>query len=115
MGGTATFMSPPSSGPPAEKAFAGYRPTSGVSPWMNIFRRDSLGTVDNYTTLVRPELEQRYLNQRFGNDIGGLERNTRLQGMSLQQINQQNRTLEGVGTPQFYMNYGNYYPSAYGQ
>lgn len=114
MGGTASFMAPPASMP--DKAFSGYRPTSGVSPWLNMFRRDSLGTVDNYTTLVRPQLDQRYLNQQFGQDIGGLERNARMQGYNLMQQNQQQRSLQGVGTPQFYMNYGNYYQyQGYGQ
>jgi len=97
--------------PTGDKAYSTYRPGSGVSPWMNLFRRDSLGTVDNYTSLVRPELDQRKTNQQVRGDISGLQRNTRMQGMSLQQINQQNRTLQGVGTPQFYMNYGNYYPN----
>jgi hypothetical protein len=120
--GTAAFMTPPGTTPGAtpgaapgtEKAFSGYRTPSGVSPYMNLFRRDSMGTVDNYTTLVRPELEQRYLNQQFKSDIGGLERSTRMQGMNLQQMNQEARTLQGVGTPQYYMNYGNYY-QGYGQ
>ncbi len=96
-----------------EKAFAGYRAPSGVSPYMNLFRREGDG-VNNYQSLVRPEVEQRYLNQQFGHEIRGLERDTRMQGTNLQQINRQNRTLQGVGTPQFYMNYGNYY-QGYGQ
>jgi len=111
--GTASFMTPPSAMP--DKAFSGYRPPSGVSPYMNLFRRgDDLGTIDNYTSLVRPELEQRYMNQRLGNDIRGLQNSTRMQGMNLQHLNRETRTLQGVGTPQFYMNYGNYY-SGYGQ
>jgi hypothetical protein len=115
--GTASFMTPPATAVPQatatqEKAFSGYRASSGISPYMNLFRRDNGGTVDNYTTLVRPESEQRFLNQRFGNDIRGLQNSTRTQGINLQNLNQQNRTLQGVGTPQYYMNYGNYYPSS---
>ncbi|MEN6557819.1 MAG: hypothetical protein ABFC54_06535 [Thermoguttaceae bacterium] len=117
--GTAAYMVPPSAAvsqatTSQEKAFAGYRAPSGVSPYMNLFRRDSGGTVDNYSTLVRPESDQRFLNQRFGSDIRGLQNSTRTQGINLQNLNQQNRTLQGVGTPQYYMNYGNYYPG-YGQ
>lgn len=97
----------------SEKAFSGYKATSGVSPYMNLFRRDSLGTIDNYTSLVRPELEQRNVNQQYGRDIRGLERDTRRQGSSLQQLNKDTRTLQGVSTPQF-QNYGNYY-QGYGQ
>jgi hypothetical protein len=96
-----------------DKAFSGYQMnTSGVSPYMNLFRRDTAGgTVDNYTTLVRPALEQQMANQRFNMDIYGLERNARIQQHSLQQIERQNyRMPQSIGTPQFYMNYGNYYP-----
>jgi hypothetical protein len=101
---------------PVDKAFGGYRTPSGVSPYMNLFRRDNGGTVDNYTSLVRPDLEQRSLNQTFTRDIRGLQSNTMQQGSALQQLN--NRTLQGVSTPQFYMNMGNYYPGqgqGYGQ
>ncbi len=90
------------------KAFANFQPQSGVSPYMNLYRRDSLGTVDNYTTLVRPQLEQRYLNTQFNQDINNLQRTTQMQVMNAQQP--QRQQLQGVSTPQFYMNYGKYYP-----
>jgi hypothetical protein len=94
-----------------EKLFANFRAQSGISPYMNLFRTGTaLGTIDNYTSLVRPELEQRYLNQQVNKDIVGLERNSRLQQMRLQMLNQeQGRSLQGVGTPQYYMNYGSFY------
>lgn len=83
---------------------------------MNLFRNDTdAGTIDNYTSLVRPALEQRAANQRFNMDIYGLERRARIQQHSLQQMHQTERTLQGVGTPQYYMNYGGYYNSPYGQ
>lgn len=92
-----------------EKAFAGYRSPSGVSPYMNLFR--SGGEIaDNYTSLVRPQIEQRFLNQQFGNEIRGLEGSSRTQRVDLQQLYRANQTLQGVGTPQYYMNYGTYYP-----
>jgi hypothetical protein len=91
-----------------QKAFAGYQPPpSGASPYMNLFRTDtSGGTIDNYTTLVRPALQQQAANQQFGNDIYGLDRNARLQSAAIQQFNQTNRSLQGIGTPQYYMNTG---------
>ena len=95
-------------GPTAEKAFSSYRPTSGVSPYMLLFQRNGQG-LDNYSSFVRPQLDQRYMNQQFNRDIYGLERNTRVQQSALQQLNQQNRSLQGVATPQFYMNYQNFY------
>lgn len=96
---------------PPEKAFSGYRPSSsGVSPYMNLFRNDTAGgTIDNYTTFVRPALDQRSMNQQFNMDLYGLERNSRLQQSAMRSMYQNsNRTLQSVGTPQ-YMNYGNYY------
>jgi hypothetical protein len=66
--------------------------------------------VDNYNTLVQPELDQRYLNRQVGQDIRGLQRDTRLQNSNLQELNRDTRALQGQGTPQFYMNHGNYYP-----
>jgi len=100
---------------PIEKPFGAYRPTSGVSPYMNLFRHDtSGGTIDNYNTFVRPEIEQRRLNQQVGRDLRGLERNTRVQSTALQQMERESRNLQGVTTPQF-MNYGNFFPSGSGE
>jgi hypothetical protein len=96
-----------------QKAFAGYQSaSSGVSPYMNLFRTDtSNGTIDNYTTLVRPALQQQNANQQFGNDIFGLQRNARIQNATLQRGDRYGRTLQGVGTPQFYQtNGGGYNP-----
>jgi len=98
-----------------EKPFGAYRPTSGVSPYMNLFRRDtSQGTIDNYSTFVRPQLEQRNVNQQVGRDLRGLERNNRVQSTALQQMERESRNLQGVTTPQF-MNYGNFFPSGSGE
>lgn len=100
----------PSAASSGEKAFSGYRAPSGISPYMNLFRRSGEG-VDNYSTLVRPELDQRFLNRQLGGEIRGLQRDTRMQRSNLQQLNRDNRTLQGVGTPQFYQNTGSYYPA----
>ena len=103
--------------PPAPKAFAEARPySSGVSPYMNLFRNDTNGgTIDNYSTYVRPALDQRSTNQQFNVDVYGLQRNQRIQNAVLQQMGRNySRAPQSVGTPQFYMNYGNYYPGSYG-
>jgi hypothetical protein len=102
----------PQAAPPA-KAFATARPfSSGVSPYMNLFRNDtSGGTIDNYSTYVRPALDQRSLNQQFNMDVYGLQRNAQIQSAALQQLGRNNsRAPQTIGTPQFYQNYGNYYP-----
>ena len=61
--------------------------SSGVSPYMQLFRNDTAGgTIDNYTTLVRPQLQQQRMNQQFGTDIWGLQRDARIQQSSLQRM-----------------------------
>jgi hypothetical protein len=96
-----------------EKPFYQARPfSSGVSPYMGLFRNDTAGgTIDNYSTMVRPQLDQRAMNQQFNLDVYGLERNARLQQAAMRQMDRNNsRAPESVGTPQFYQNFGNYYP-----
>jgi hypothetical protein len=44
-------------------------------------------------------------------DLYGLERNQKIQNAALQQMSRGNsRAPQSIGTPQFYMNYGNFYP-----
>jgi hypothetical protein len=110
--GAASFGNVAQAGSPAgSKAFAGYQPTSGVSPYMNLFRIGG-ETIDNYTSLVRPQIEQRFLNQQFNRDIRGLDNSTRTQRVDMQQLLRTNQQLQGVATPQYYMNYSNYYPGS---
>jgi hypothetical protein len=96
------------------KAFSGVTPSSsGSSPYMNIFRGGSNnGTIDNYTTLVRPDLEQQRANQKFGADIHGLENSTHVQGLNIRQLNRDTQTLQGVNATQYFMNYGDYFQGA---
>ncbi len=96
------------------KPFSGAaQQSSGVSPYMNLFRNgNSNGTIDNYTTLVRPELDQRRANLKFGADIHGLENSTHVQGLSIQQLNRDTQNLQGVNATQYFMNYGDFYPGA---
>ncbi len=98
--------------PPPEKVYAGTQvSTSGVSPYLQLFRNDTAGgTIDNYSTLVKPQLQQQRMNQQFGTDLWGLQRDARIQQASVQRMQNNVRTLQGVGTPQFYMNGGGYYP-----
>ncbi len=88
-------------------------PSSGQSPYMNIFRGGTNnGTIDNYTTLVKPELDQQRANQKFGADIHGLENSTHVQGLNIRQLNRETQTLQGVNATQYFMNYGDYYQGA---
>ena len=78
---------------------------------MNLYRTGNAGgTIDNYTTLVRPELDQRRTNQQFGSDINSLENSSRVQGFNLNQLNRDTQNLQGVKYQQFFMNYGDFYP-----
>jgi hypothetical protein len=110
-----------------QKAFAGYQPPGADSLNMNLSRTGTdNGTIVNYMTLGRRQLTQQYLNQQYRNqqyrnqqylnqkypnqqnglDIRGLQSDTRLQNQAL---TNQSRQLQGVSSPQFYMNYGGYY------
>jgi hypothetical protein len=108
----------PVSQPTSAKAFASSRPfSSGVSPYMGLFRNDTAGgTIDNYSTLVRPAIDQRSMNQQFNSDIYGLERNSKIQNAMLRQMqNSSSRSPRGVSTPQYDRAYGGYYPGYFGQ
>ena len=98
LAGMAAYRSfaPP---PPPEKVYAGTQvASSGVSPYMQLFRNDTAGgTIDNYTTLVRPQLQQQRMNQQFGTDLWGLQRDARIQQSSLQRMQNNARTLAGRG------------------
>ena len=97
------------------KPFANARPfASGVSPYMGLFRNDTNGgTIDNYSTLVRPALDQRSMNQQFNLDIYGLERNARLQNRALQDIDRYNQSRshrKASAHRSFTGSFGGYYP-----
>jgi hypothetical protein len=62
------------------------------------------GDIDTYNTLVRPELERVNSAQQMGTQIRGLQR-------SVQTLGRQTQSLRGIVIPQYYMNYGNYYPA----
>jgi hypothetical protein len=103
----------------ASKPFSGANvPSSGgSSPYMNLFRGgNNNGTIDNYTTLVKPELNQRSANQQFGSDIHSLDNRTNVQGLSIRKLDTQTQSLQGVNSSQYFMNsspyfmnYGDYY------
>jgi hypothetical protein len=93
------------------KPYSDQRSMGGtISPYMNLFRTGNAGgTIDNYSTLVRPELDQRRLNSQMGNDINNLESTYNVQSMNIRQLGRQTQSLNGVNANQYYMNYGDYY------
>ena len=71
---------------------------------MELGRADSwFGDIDNYNQYVKPELEQLHTNRQIGTQIRGL------QG-GVQTLGRQTQSLRGIVIPQYYMNYGSYYP-----
>ncbi len=90
------------------KPFSTYRAPSTLSPYLDLFRRDTSVSADNYNTLVRPQLEQQRTNQRMRSALHGLQGTSQTQGAAIQNIGRQT----GVAGPQRYMNYGGYYPNA---
>lgn len=93
------------------KPFSDYTPGSGLSPYLELFRLDTITGADNYNTLVRPLLNQQMMNRQVGSQIRGLQNTTRSQGAAIQNLGRENRFLKGISTPQYYMNFGDYYPS----
>ena len=77
---------------------------------MNLFRSDNGGTIDNYSSLVRPALQQQPVNEQYGRRTftGWTARTGSNKPMQESPYNVP-RTLQGVGTPQYDMNYGRFY------
>jgi hypothetical protein len=96
---------------PSSRPFTNYQaPYVGTSPYMNLYRGGTGGVIDNYTSLVRPALQQQQANQAFTSDIHGLQNSSRVQGLSLRRLGQETNSLRGVNATQYFMNYGDYYP-----
>lgn len=97
------------------KPFAGYTPPPTTSAYMNMYRANQ-GQIENYTTLVRPELQAQQQNQRFGGDIRGLQSLSRVQQHALQRlgkVNQSQQIQQGFVAPEYFNNYQMYYPNFY--
>jgi len=94
------------------KPYSGYRPSRGVSPYMNLFRDDTdFGRIDNYNTLVRPRLQQQNENRQAAGQIRGLQGATRAQGSAIQHIGNRTGTVPRT-TGQFFNNTQQYFPGA---
>jgi hypothetical protein len=94
----ANIYAPPTA--PA-KPFADFRPTTTISPYLNLFSEDTGNArPENYYTRVRPLLDQQRANRRIGSELRGLQRDVRRQGQPY-----------GSGSmPSYYQNLGGYYP-----
>lgn len=97
--------------PQVTKPFSGYSPGPAVSPYMDLYRRDT-GGLDPFNTFVRPQLEQRRAKEIIGGEIRGLQSNQRLQATMMQRLGKTNdRVQTGTMAPEFFQNYGSFFPS----
>lgn len=98
------------------KPFAAHRPSSTVSPWMNMFRDDLSGNGDlNYQTLVQPQLQQQQINRQL--ERQNLALGQRVQAVSAQSAYQPQGSTQiyPTGHPTAFMNYMHYYPTPRGR
>ena len=96
--------------PSVSKPFSSYSPAPAVSPYMDLYRRDT-GGADNYYSFVRPRLDQRRANQVLGGEIRGLQSNQRLQSHAVQKLGKAtDRAQTGTMAPEYYQNFGSFYP-----
>ena len=96
----------------ANKPFSAYTSQPTVSPYLNLFRVDLNGNNDfNYSTLVRPQLQQQRVNQQL--EQQNLQNARRLQAIAAQpDFNPQGSKDEYPTGHQTVFNYmGHYYPT----
>lgn len=93
-----------------EKPFADYTLPSVYNPYMNLYRWNPRGPIDNYYSLVRPFVLQQTLNQQYRQRMQSLEMNNRLQQTIIQRLQQQNQIQQGTYQPGYFMNHGSFFP-----
>ena len=77
---------------------------------MDLFRVNRSDGIDNYTQYVKPRLDAERSYQKTKRAIRGLQSTTRRQGSAIRNLGRQSQALQGNSVPQYYQNYGNYYP-----
>jgi len=93
-----------------EKPFSDYTPPSVYSPYMNLYRFNPRGPIDNYYSLVRPFVMQNTFNQQYSRRLQDLQMNNRLQQTIIQRLQQQNQIQQGTYQPGYFMNHGSFFP-----
>ena len=88
----------------ATKPYADYSAPSSVSPYLQLGRYQGSTNVDNYNLYVKPQLDRDASRGQVSRQIRGLQ-------TGLKNLTRQTQTLQGTPIPQYYMNYGGYYPS----
>jgi len=95
----------------SRKPFTNVRQSPAISPYLNLYRLDNEGgTIDNYATLVRPEVRQLDTNGRFGGEIRSLENRNIIQGAAIGRLSSTTRRMQGRPSRDYYMNLLNFFP-----
>lgn len=112
IGATPTFGAIQPASPTAtyEKPFSDYTPPPVYSPYMNLYRFNPRGPIDNYYSLVRPFVMQNSVNQQYSRRLQDLQMNNRLQQTIIQRLQQQNQLQQGTYQPGYFMNHGSFFP-----
>lgn len=92
-----------------EKPFSDYTPPPVYSPYMNLYRFNPRGPIDNYYSLVRPFVMQDAVNQQYSRRLQDVQMNNRLQQTIIQRLQQQNQIQQGTYQPGYYMNHGSFF------
>jgi hypothetical protein len=95
------------------KPFSGFSASPTVSPYLNLFREDFAGNSDlNYSTLVRPQLQQNQFNQQVQRQ--GMEMTRRMQSIAAQgAFNPQgSKEQYPTGHQTVFKYFGHYHPNA---
>lgn len=95
------------------KPFSGYSAPPTVSPYVNLFRTDINGqNAFNYSTLVRPQLQQQQINQQLQRQQS--QESRQLQRIAAQpQLNPQgSKDLYPTGHQTVFLYYDHYYSGA---
>ena len=92
-----------------QQPYGPYQPRPTLSPWLNMFRRDT-GPLDNYHTFVQPRFQAQ---QAFQTQQGAIEQqqfNIDSLGHDVTQLEaQRHAQIHPTGTASTYMNYSHYY------
>ena len=95
-----------------DKPFANVSSRPAVSPYLNLFREDFQGGGDfNYQTLVRPQLQQQQVNQRFQDESQALSRRVQQISASAAYSPEGSKSQYPTGHQTVFGYYGRFYPN----
>jgi hypothetical protein len=92
-----------------QQPYGPYQPRPTLSPWLNMFRRDT-GPLDNYHTFVQPRFQAQQAFQAQQGAIDQQQFNIDSLGHDVTQLEaQRHAQIHPTGTASTYMNFSHYY------